>query len=368
MTETLEWFTDVLGSRTGEQRIALRSVPRQFFELSHIFEAADYAFARHWTRRNGAIEVLVPVWPEGQQIDTTVASGSTVLTLDTTIMDVRDGAYFAVWEDEFTYHTSLVTSHTTTTVTLTTPTTADLVRPHFLPVRRMFLTGGAKFTRSTTVTTATLAFQAVDNVDLSPAAPLYLEFGGYEIMTTRPVLQEDISNNIVRAAEYVDNGFGPVVVESVRDYADYGQTLGFHDRMGAEMWTRRQWLHGIKGRQRAFWMPAFSSELLPTADIDAADVTITVTSVAPTSYYANQSILFQMSDGTFIAKTITGAVVADARHDTLTLNSALGVDVALADLVMICFLALSRLDSDSVTITYDPERGSLSILVIEVPA
>ena len=59
--EVLEWNTNVLTSRAGEQRIALRTLPREIVTLTHRVDALGLAKASELTRAGFAWPWLMPM-------------------------------------------------------------------------------------------------------------------------------------------------------------------------------------------------------------------------------------------------------------------------------------------------------------------
>ena len=67
VSEILEWRTDVLQARAGEQRIALRSLPREIVTFRHRCDALTMARAAELVRAGFAEEWSVPLWHMAQQ-------------------------------------------------------------------------------------------------------------------------------------------------------------------------------------------------------------------------------------------------------------------------------------------------------------
>ncbi|TGS78073.1 hypothetical protein EN818_31410, partial [Mesorhizobium sp. M3A.F.Ca.ET.175.01.1.1] len=81
--ETLEWFTDILSSRTGEQRIALRSAPRQIFAYSFRLKPPMLGKAKAFAQRRIGAPLSIPVWIEQQDVGD-IGSADTTIACDTT--------------------------------------------------------------------------------------------------------------------------------------------------------------------------------------------------------------------------------------------------------------------------------------------
>jgi len=69
----------------------------------------------------------------------------------------------------------------------------------------------------------TASFLLRDAPDVTaPSLPTYR---GRPVQTDTSLLRRPLTASLRRAVEYVDNGFGPIVVESVRDVFERGETL-----------------------------------------------------------------------------------------------------------------------------------------------
>ena len=91
ITEVLEWRTDVLQSQAGEQRIALRSRPREIVTFQYRCDALGMARASELVRAGFVGEWRVPLWHMAVQPTADVAQGATEIVLDTGVADFRAG-------------------------------------------------------------------------------------------------------------------------------------------------------------------------------------------------------------------------------------------------------------------------------------
>lgn len=366
--ESLDFFSDTLGGRTAEERIALRPAPRQSFDYeSRLLGNQQFARAKTFARRNGALPIYVPVWSE-QVFLGVVGTSDTVLTFDTTWGDWRVGSFLVVWQDDETYEVCEIDTVTDTDITLTGAVGTNFTYAVVCPVRTAILTNGMAIQRGTIPNGVSASFLVTDNIDL--AADYVTDFPQYQsldVMTDPIALLTDVNETIIRAAEYVDSGLGPVAVEATKSYVDFGQTVSFHDARGPELWRRRLWVHSLRGKQKTFWLPTNNMDLDLQASFLSGATTISVKSIGPTAGYLNRHIMFHLTNGNRYFREITNASNAGA-NDTLTISSSLGVGVAPADISKLCFMSLVRLDSDKVEINHSYELCSVvSIPVMEVP-
>jgi hypothetical protein len=370
--ETLEWFTDNFGGLTGEQRIALRSAPRQSFNYTtRLLDYQQFSRAKTFARRNGALPVYVPVWGEQVQLSGAISSSATTLTFNTTYGDWREDGFLVVWSSDETYAVAQIDTVSSGSITLTGALGTGFTSPVVCPVRTAILTNGMSIQRAyQTKTDVSASFLVTDNIDLADDYVTdFPQYTSLDVLTEAAKLVTDINESIVRASEFIDNGFGPIVVETTKDYADFGQMLSFHDARGAALWRRRLWLHSLRGKQKTFWLPSFNMDLQLQTSFLAAATSVVVKSIAPSGFYLNKHVMILLANGNRYFREITNAASAGGGNDALTISSALGENVAPADVKAFCFLSLVRLNSDSVDIEHSFTLDSVvSIPVMEVPA
>lgn len=83
ITEVLEWRTDVLQAKLGEQRIALRSHPREIVTFRHRLDALGMARAAELARAGFAGDWRVPLWHMAIQPAADLVQGASEILIDT---------------------------------------------------------------------------------------------------------------------------------------------------------------------------------------------------------------------------------------------------------------------------------------------
>lgn len=106
IAEVLEWRTDVLTSRAGEQRIALRPRPREILTFRHRLDPLGMTRAAELARVGFAGDWHVPLWHMALQPGADLEQGATEILLDTGVADFRSGELAALAVDGGTCLTS----------------------------------------------------------------------------------------------------------------------------------------------------------------------------------------------------------------------------------------------------------------------
>jgi hypothetical protein len=366
----LEWRTDVLQARAGEQRIALRSLPREIVTLRHRLDALGIARVVDLMRAGFAEEWWVPLWHMAQQPTMDLTQGDLEIPLDTSIADFRapgfaaialDGGDAALVEisaiqpDRFILAEPLVLYVPAVTVSAGRVTVAPMrigILASALEIERRRQNDG----------TVSATFLMRDAPGLAPIVlPSYL---GYPVQTDPSLTRAPLTVSLRRAMEYVDNGFGPVVIEPLRDVFERGETITLKAQGPAERWALRRWLWSLRGRQASFWLPTWGRELQLQAAMTSGSAQMRVAPFAQLAAYVGRKILLEMPGGPRF-RTINAAVAEGSVH-RLTLSSNLGEPVVIGTKVH--FMTLVRSDADRIEIEHGAVASELTLPVVEVPA
>ncbi len=368
ITEVLEWRTDVLQSPAGEQRIALRSSPREIVTFQHRCDALGMARAAALARAGFVGDWPVPLWHMAVQPTADVVQGATEIIVDTTVADFRVGDAVAIAVDGAEASLAEITSIDADRLILVEPLGAQLpgaivaaARITVAPVREGVLSAPVEIARrrqNDGMVTAT--FLLCDAPDLSaPVMPTYL---GRPVQTDPSLTRSPITTSLRRAVEYVDNGFGPVVVEPLRDLFERGEAITLKAQGAAERWALRRWLWSLRGRQASFWLPTWGRDLQLRTAMTSGSTLMRVAPITDLADYVGRAILLEMPSG-FRFRTINAAVADGADH-RLTLSSNLSEPVAIGTKVH--FLTLVRSDADRIEIRYGAVASEVTLPVVEV--
>lgn len=366
--ESLEWFTEILRSRTGEQRLCLREVPRQFFDYSSILEDHEFSRAKAFARRNANLPIKVPVWVEVTELDYSLAAVDTTIDLDTTTADYRVDGDLIVWSDNSRAIAATILAITPTQITLTEPLGTSFSAPVVAPVRLGLAMDGFSYTRESTFTNVGASFLIIDNENLTWVTD-YPQYLSLDVITEETVVVSDINETIIRISEYVDSGFGLMVPEDKSDYNDFGQTLGFVEYGAAALWRRRKWFYGLRGKQQAFWLPSFNEDLRLAENITSGSTLIKVDTIGPLTSYVGQHIMIELNSGVRYFREIVSAAQLFNDIDQIVVNSAISANITQTDIRNFSFLSKVRLNSDTVQFEY-LETGitTITVQIMEIPA
>lgn len=368
ISEVLEWRTDVLQARAGEQRIALRPRPREIVSLSHRGDALSMARSAELARAGFAGEWLVPLWHLAVQPVADLTQGATEILLNTSVSDFRAGGLAAIAVDGSEAALVEITAVQADRLTITEPLALQLPamtvaarRITVAPVRAGVSTSAVDIVRRRQSDgTVRASFLLRDTPDLAaPTLPTYL---GRPVQIDPSLLRSPLTASLRRAVEYVDNGFGPVMVEPLHDLFKRSEAITLKAQGPTAKWALRRWLWSLRGRQASFWLPSWGYELQLRAAMTSGSTQMRVAPVAPLGAYVGRRIMLEMP-GLLRFRSITAAIEDGLGH-RLTLSSSLGEPMAMGTKVH--FLAAVRADADRVEIKHGALASEVTLPVVEV--
>lgn len=369
VVEALEWKTDVLRTKAGEQRIRVRERPRRTWQLAHIMGAEDQAAARAILR--GASVLHVPEWIRPLFTGAVAAGTNVVITMTTTGRGLVAGNSVVLWSSQGNYEVCTIASVSPTDITLSLVNTArnasvyraDLSRPGAaLGIDRP----GGQWQRGT------ITFEAT-GVPMDPATT-YPQYRGHDLLTdVTKVGGGAIEEAFSRPIQVFDNMTGLVATEETRDLPDDQFTVRWHSLTQAEQDTVRAWITSRYGRWLAFWSPTWQADLVPTATITSAATTINVYSPLGAPSLGRSTFDIEVAGPAAnyqrqVTNVSAGAAVGGRATYNLTISAALGVTLTTAQVKRISYLRCARFNADRIEFVFRPGEGmTVSIPCIEVP-
>ncbi len=353
--EVLEWKTDVLTTNDGsEQRVRLRKKPRQSFNVTYPIPYQEMARAENlvygWLTRRWA----VALWSEAQQVGTLLA-GTTVINIDTTASDYRDGALIMIWESNRKSATADVGIVSAGTLTLNRPLAETFNNPWIVPVRLGRIVGNVSRATSGYNGSLEMTYEFSDNIDLDPpAAPT--QFLGYDVYFDEALKNgEALTDSLQARVDVVDYGTAAgASFYSPWTYTRIGRPYKFLLQGLQDIWNFRKFLHRRAGRLRPFWVPTFENnmriaqtgELTQSIEVYADDYR----EFAPERTH----IGILLDDGTWLLRTINAATASGT--DTAVIGLDAPININASRIRQISFLGLKRLDADRVELQWNSNR------------
>lgn len=357
--ERLQWRTDVITARDGtEQRIALRSIPRREFEFSAFAEGVEVARRDALLWGWGARVFALPVWTDPHTLTAQLPAGATSITVPTQYMDYAADGLAILWRNDTASELVEVLEVLAGSITIKRPTeqtwpAGTLV----LPARLARLADSATMRRySSSMAQAQRLRWRVG--PLQPLGgiegPAPTQYRGEDAYFVIPIVEETISDELSRVAEWIDGETGLIAVddpaqrpELIREYV-----WKFDDRESISAF--KQFLLARKGRAKPVWIPTFTRDLELAETLGGSATVMVVQDTGYRRYYAGvpgrQDVAIRLADGTWALRRITAADQVVPGQERLTLDSALGEQIEPG--AYISLVGLHRLDTDQVEMAW----------------
>lgn len=365
--ESLEWKTDVISSFSAEQRIALRVAPRQTFSNDYRINSAQLTEAKGKASRSVHQPFGIPVWTEATYVGA-IPQGATEILFDTSNADYRADDLMYVWESDSKSGALATVTKLPDRITLLNPTGVGYTAAYVMPMRLMYALNGIGFERGPSDSVHVRGeFMSDLSVDLGDNGA-YPQYRGKTVLPFRPFIVTSGAEKVLRATTVFDNESGPIDVDPVNSWVSGTSNVGFEIGSKSERWTVRRWLHSLRGRQKAFWLPTWNRDLTLVLDAGPSAQGITVSSVGYADYYTVKDLMVRLKNGTVRYLRVLSSVNNGDGTETLALDTVLGTELLVADVEFISFMDHVRLASDRVDIRhYDSDKSSVSIPVVETP-
>jgi hypothetical protein len=367
ISETLEFATDVRMARSGEWRDSLKDAT-QFFSLGHTLSHARAEAMIEAVRANALGQWLVPEWPNATISTGTLAAATTVVPVAVPAAYQVGQAVFiglddSLWEEAAV--ASIGVSDITLTAGLAETYAGSPARPLIVaPLVLCIAPGGIEFQTVYPVQGLSARFMSVAPVDL--AANPYPLHASLPLVTDGRVPFQPLAGALNQASDLFASGFGAYALQQVETYTRRRGVVSWYDKGHAARWARRGFLHYLRGRDGAFWLPTGQNDLPLVSSVASGALSITVRPCAANAAMVGRRIVLR-EGANVVIREVTGA-------STVGANQSLAIaapGVAFTTAATVSLAVKSRLDADQIDIGYQFVAGGLAAFcsapVIEVP-
>lgn len=350
LVESLEWLTDITPSYNGgEEPNSMRTLARQAFRTEFTAQPDDSRDVFNTVYGGLVRQWAIPIWAQAQSVGSILA-GTDVLALDTTFCDYRVDTPVFVTNGCGEWQYAYITAVNVDSIELDRD--LDVMRAAFaMPVRvGRIISTPSKQTRGYD-TRWVIEYEVDDNVDYEPDAPT--QFYDDDIYFDYNLLTESggpVTQQFVTQRETFD--FKTGIVEEFTPWTNNRTTQPYRilKTTQAEAWELRQFLYRRRGKWRPFWLPTFEADLRVTST-GALTTTLLVQldSYLPWAE-VRSNIAVKKTDGTWLARRITDAIVSAPGIAQLTLDASLAINASAIEFVS--WLGRKRLDADKIEMQY----------------
>ena len=363
--ETLAFMTNVIPSVDGhEQRIATRKQPRQNFRVEYKLDDVErqriHALLFDWMANTFGL----PLWHERLLLTASASVGATQFQVSgADDVDLRVGSFVAVITDSITFDVLKVNAATDVLITVdSSAVNAYPVGTAIMPVRTAIVPHRVRLQREVVALERFgVTFEVLDNDTGAPAGDVAPGFwsthNGRVLFDDCNVVNGKTSGSLLRRIHVVDGRTGKIDVSSTWDRSKRASEKGFFARDRAEILSLRKLFVGLRGRQKAFYIPTFAEELTLNAPLSIGGDTMDIESVGYVRFVRDRlpMSLFRITftDDTSIVKAVTSSAEVSGSVERLTLAAPTWPANRTVDEVRrIEWYELVRFDSDKMTLRY----------------
>ena len=372
--ETLAFLTDIIEALNGkEQRIALRSNPRQIFEVTYRLSLNDrqrmQALLMDWMGNSFGF----PLWHEQLRLTSAVSAGGTAYTVSTTSeVDLRDGGLALVFTDANTFDVINITALTATTITANDPAVNSYpVGTKIMPLRTATLLRAVSGRRHpNNLEEFVCTFEVTDNstgaLTGSTTPGVWSTYNSRVLFDDCNVVNATMEERFEQRVHRIDNETGITSQVSTWDRNKRNLQKGYVAHSRAEILSFRRLLLALEGKVVSFYMPTFISDLTAGDDLASGAATMDVDRIEYSRFVAerNDKAVFRITftDGTSLVRGILSSAdhPSDGTLERLTLDDTWPANRTVAEISRIEFYELVRFDTDNFRLEY-PRIGQMKM-------
>lgn len=373
LVEELEFLTDVLEVQDGtEQRIALRKNPRQSFDMTlSREEGAERSRIEFLLYDWQARAIGLPMWHESTVATSPITALDTVINVASTdFADYRVGGLAIILgDDEVTFDALEIDSLTSTTITFKTGTTLSFsTGAVVMPVRTAVLE--REFTeQKSQVGNGNFGIRArvQDNDSNLGNTAAFNTFDGAVLLDGFNILGgSTLQETYEMSLTELDAQIGVFSHQTNWDHNKRRSFKGFKTTSREELWNVRRLLHALRGRQVAFWLPTFYTNIVPTNDLNTGSSVIEMENVGYTRFVRNRDeknmIRVTTTSGAELLREIITSSEITSATEQLTVDTAWASTITIAEVARIEFYEKVRIDADTIRIEHVNDAGHARII------
>lgn len=356
LDESLAWKTDVLiaHDRT-EQRVQLRTMPRRQWQWRLLVGGAGRRKLEAWLGLRKTRQICSPVWRDVGRTTASIASGSSLVPVDTAYLDYAVGRHIAVFTSWQDFEVRVVSGIGPGFVAADAPFNRDWPEGAMVaPCRFGVCLQQRSITRWTEdVAEYQVAFEALGE-SLMPAMAAPDSYRSVDVCPMTPTVVFDAEESWDNKWVRLDNDTGVLEYDIQSIEPVFSREATFLVIGRAKIDEMLRFLFACAGRLAPFWLAGNDRcfELAAPVPQDATTVVI-----EPIDYDfalegspSREHIELITTDGTVIRRKITAIATLPSGLEQWTLDSGLPMAIEAATLNRCAWLELVRLQSDEVSL------------------
>lgn len=341
--EVLEWKTDVFESIDGtEERIQLRSMPRQSFSYSisvtskHIqesFNSIDKFLREKWA---------IPIWTEVQYVGE-INETSKEINCVTSYYDLRNNSLAMLYDARCGNWQVIEIDTVKPNSIVCKGNFSYMKRACLMPIRVGYIVGDVTKETNYSYETYKVSYFVDDNLYLDGHVPN--QYLGYDAYVKEPVFGSSMTTKTFNMNDYInDNATGVVSRYTPLKMVKYYSIYGAFASNAQEVREYKLFLYRICGMLTSFWLPTFEVNFRKSS---TGYLTNKIT-VKDDGYLNNQfrkNVGIELKGNVWVFAKITQVEAIAGGDVEITLDKDINSDSA--DVLRVSYIGLYRSISDS---------------------
>ncbi|KLV09567.1 hypothetical protein ABT56_00310 [Photobacterium aquae] len=371
VSESWQWFTAIVETHSGEQRLCNAELPIQFLDYRYNLPVRVAAEQTARYEAQGQNRHVVPVWTDATP-PVSVRAGESEIRTDLRCRDFQPDGMAVVYLDAEHYEVAFIDKVADDVLLLKRPLTFDRRNAVVMPAIAVIAPDGLKSVRHGA--RAEQQIRWVNSQPLSVASPSIASLSNRPMAFTREYLGRPVvirrgksggvKINIAFSWQERTTDSGQPVMIATRDLGEYSTIIDWLASGREECWQLRQLLAQFKGRLNTCWWVSFHGEIVLAGRGNRQRI-----AVKPTGFnrFGGRHLYLQWQDGEQCVFAMPKGVDADG-NEILDIGGDATVPVEVGDLIGGHVMRLMRPDDDHVKITYRPRHQmQVSMPMREVP-
>lgn len=369
-TEALEWMTEIITCRSAEQRLGKRPVPRQEWAYRYQLQTTDFGRAKELAKEIGVDECYLPTWVDISEVGA-VSASTVTLPIDGTHKGYVSGGKLILWDDDANFEICTIYSVNVGTITINPGTVGAYTNACAAPVKLARFAQefeAQRFAGNFAECSARFQLVSADNL-AGQTGITYVDYLNAPLISDAVSLLGGMTEQYSREGDSLDPGTGVIYRYSPVTWATTSSRLAWNLHTREDLWNRRAWLHDRRGRLKSFWASSWNADVTINSAIGSTDETISIVAMDYGTYFpASSDFVILLNNGDMYGFRATDVDPGLPGSQILTISSALGTTIQVADIAKTSRIILSRFEADRVEVKYGQGGGgSIIVPTVEVP-
>lgn len=368
ISESFEWLTDVIRCKAGEERVALRHLPRQTHMMECWLTPEEYGAAKLFAR-SAEDTFFLPLWQHLVDVGTAFAGADT-------FPGQFDERFFnskvLVWQS----NSSWVVADATVEeglLRLAEFLPRTLFNACVIPLQEVSWAQAPDFNLSNNdVKRAEIRVQSLNGVQLTSTMerPTYR---GLPVLDDPNVLVSQVRESHWHEKDEVDSQSGLLAQFNAFSDPQTTSTMSWNPINPAELRQTMEWIHTRQGKRWPFWYRSHNADLAAKGPLQphptlATKGSLDVGGVEGLALAAPFDIMIERTLGEARFCRVESVEVVSSQVSRLVLDTRFSTTWTQAEIARVSFLVGVRFDSDRVEIKHRTGgSATVSVPIVEVP-